>query len=51
MYSAGAWSAMFICTGLSTSVWIESYHKCFENPNKTIHEVYIEDLVSPRGIL
>lgn len=43
--SAGAWSAMFICCGLSTTLWIESYHRLTENPNKTIHEVYVEDLV------
>ena len=44
--SAGAWSAMFICCGLSTTLWIESYHRLTENPHKTIHEVYVEDLVS-----
>ena len=48
--SAGAWSAMFICCGLSTTLWIESYHRLTENPNKTIHEVYVEDLVDYNAI-
>jgi hypothetical protein len=43
--SAGAWSALFICTGLSTEWWIESYHYCAQFPEKTIHEVYEQDLV------
>jgi predicted acylesterase/phospholipase RssA len=43
--SAGAWSALFICTGISTSLWIESYHKLLENPDKTIHEIYVEEMV------
>lgn len=43
--SAGAWSALFICTGISTSLWIESYHKLLENPNRTIHEIYTEEMV------
>jgi predicted acylesterase/phospholipase RssA len=43
--SAGAWSALFICTGITTSIWIESYHKLLENPDKTIHEIYVEEMV------
>lgn len=43
--SAGAWSALFVCTGLSTEWWIESYHMCAQFPDKTLHEVYEEMLV------
>ena len=43
--SAGAWSAFFICTGVSTALWIESYHKLVENPDRTIHEIYAEEMV------
>jgi predicted acylesterase/phospholipase RssA len=43
--SAGAWSALFICVGLSTSLWLESYHSLLENPHKTIHEIYLEEMV------
>lgn len=44
--SAGAWSALFICVGISTSLWLESYHSLLENPNKTIHEIYVEEMVN-----
>jgi predicted acylesterase/phospholipase RssA len=43
--SAGAWSAFFICTGVTTAMWIESYHKLLESPDRTIHEIYAEDMV------
>lgn len=43
--SAGAWSALFVCTGLSTEWWVESYHMCAEYPDKTLHEVYEQILV------
>ena len=43
--SAGAWSALFVCTGLGTEWWVESYHMCVEYPNKTLHEVYEDVLV------
>jgi hypothetical protein len=43
--SAGAWSALFIATGLSTDWWIESYHFAAEAPGKTLHEVYEHILV------
>ena len=43
--SAGAWSALFIATGLSTEWWIESYHFAAEAPGKTLHEVYEHVLV------
>lgn len=44
--SAGAWSALFICTGLSKELWIESYHSCVQNQHMTIHEVYEQILVN-----
>ena len=43
--SAGAWSALFVCTGLSTEYWIESYHMCTQYPEKNLHEVYEDILV------
>ena len=44
--SAGAWSALFLCAGIPTSLVMESYHMTAENPKKYLHEVYAEDLVS-----
>jgi hypothetical protein len=32
--SAGAWSGFFICTGVTTAMWMESYYKCYDNPNR-----------------
>ena len=29
--SAGAWSAFFVCTGITTAMWMESYYKCYDN--------------------
>lgn len=49
--SAGAWSAFFICTGVSTTLWIESYHKLLENPDRTIHEIYAQEMVRGRILL
>lgn len=43
--SAGAWSALFITAGISTSLIIESYHQCAESPEKYLHDVYCEQLV------
>lgn len=42
--SAGAWSGFFICTGITTAMWMESYYKCYDNPHRTIHEVYEEEM-------
>ena len=43
--SAGAWSALFICTGLSFEWWVESYHLCAKYPHKTLLEAFEELLV------
>jgi hypothetical protein len=32
--SAGAWSGFFVCTGVTTAMWMESYYKCYDNPNR-----------------
>lgn len=44
--SAGAWSALFLCANIPTSLVLESYHMTAENPKKFLHDVYTEDLVS-----
>jgi predicted acylesterase/phospholipase RssA len=44
--SAGAWSALFMLCGISTDVWIESYHWSAENMHRTIHDVYENVIVS-----
>jgi hypothetical protein len=49
--SAGAWSALFITAGISTSLIIESYHQCAESPDRYLHDVYSEDLVVVHSIL
>ena len=38
--SAGAWSGLFMCTGLGTRRWIETYYGWKERENTTIHEAY-----------
>lgn len=42
--SAGAWSAFFICTGITTATWMESYYTCYEHSHRAIHEVYEEEV-------
>lgn len=32
--SAGAWSGFFVCTGVTTAMWMESYYKCYDNPDR-----------------
>lgn len=34
--SAGAWSGFFICTGITTAMWMESYYKCYDNPHRCV---------------
>ncbi len=38
--SAGAWAAMFICTGVSSAAWMESYFACKDTPEVAILDVY-----------
>lgn len=41
--SAGAWAGLFICTGLGTAAWIETYYAFKEHEGKsgaTVHEAY-----------
>lgn len=41
--SAGAWAGLFICTGMGTTIWMETYFRfaeLAENENATIHEAY-----------
>lgn len=38
--SAGAWVGMFLLTNFGTENWIESYYKCQERPEMTMHEAY-----------
>ena len=38
--SAGAWAAMFICTGVSSAAWMESYFACKDTPEIAILDVY-----------
>ena len=35
---------MFMLSGVTTEIWIETYHACFERPNRTIHDIYEEIL-------
>jgi hypothetical protein len=32
--SAGAWSGFFVCTGITTAMWMESYYYCYDNPHR-----------------
>jgi hypothetical protein len=45
--SAGAWSGMFMCTGMGTQTWLESYYGFRERQGLTMHEAY-DDMVSGR---
>lgn len=42
--SAGAWSGMFMCTGMSIQTWLESYYGFKERQGMTMHEAY-DDMV------